>query len=639
MPKSKSRSKQRKSKQNTKYIFVSGGVISGLGKGITAASIAAILKSKNYSVSPVKVDMYLNMDAGTIRPQEHGEVFVTEDGMETDQDLGHYERFINQDLTKINYMTTGQIYGEVLRKERAFEYDGEDVEAIPHITDEIIRRIKIAGRNSEIVIVELGGTVGEYQNGIFFEASRIMKLRSPKDVLQVHVAYLPIPGNLGEMKSKPVQQSVRILNSMGIEPDFIVARAEHAVDDRRKERIALFCNVKKEDVISNPDMGSIYEVPLVMQQQKLGEKILNKLGLPEGKKDLQPWRKLVQTMKRVKKEVHIAVVGKYFATGNYNLSDVYISIIEALKSAAWDNKVKPVLHWIDSEKIEKNGTDVLKGMDGMVITPGFGKRGIEGMISAITFARTKKIPYLGLCYGMQMATIEFARNVLKLKEASTTEVKADIRFPVIHVMPDQEKKLLKREYGGSMRLGAWQCVLKEGTKAFAAYGQKRIWERHRHRYEFNNKFRKQFEAKGFVISGTSPDGHLVEIIELADHPFFVGVQFHPEFKSRPLNPGPLFREFMKASSQTKHLQALAHARDEREAERRKQERAKAAQRLKAEKEKAEKLKTALKLKAEKEKAAAEKERIKALAKAKSAPKKTALVAAKTKVLAKAAVKR
>ncbi len=537
----------RKSRsRNPKYIFVSGGVISGLGKGITAASIAAILKSKGLVVSPVKIDMYLNLDAGTIRPQEHGEVFVTDDGVETDQDVGHYERFLDVNLGKDNYITTGQIYGEVLRKERAFEYNGEDVEAIPHITDEIIRRLKLAGKQADVVIVELGGTVGEYQNGIFFEASRIMKLRAPEDVLQVHVAYLPIPGNIGEMKSKPVQQSVRTLNSLGIEPDFIVARAERPVDDRRKERIALFCNVKKEDVISNPDLPSIYEVPLVMQQQNFGEKILIKLGLAKGKKDLSPWKKLVTTIKSVKREVKIAVVGKYFSTGDYHLSDVYVSIIEALKAASWQNKVKPKLIWIDSEKLEKQGTELLKGMDGIVITPGFGKRGVEGLIAAITYARTKKIPYLGLCYGMQMATIEFARNVLKMKDAHTTEVDPTTKYPVIHIMPDQEKKLLKKDYGASMRLGGWPCVLKDGSRALKAYGTKKISERHRHRYEFNNKYRKEFEAKGFMFSGTSPDGRLVEIIELKDHPFFVGTQFHPEFQSRPLTPGPLFREFVKA---------------------------------------------------------------------------------------------
>lgn len=545
MPKSK---KVKPSKKpSTKFIFVSGGVISGLGKGITAASVATILKSKGYKVSAAKVDMYLNQDAGTIRPQEHGEVFVADDGIETDQDIGHYERFLDEDLSRINYITTGQVYGEVLKKERAFAYDGEDVEAIPHITDEIIKRFRASGRGSDIVIIELGGTVGEYQNGIFFEATRIMRLKCPGEVMHIHVAYLPVPSYLGEMKSKPVQQSVRMLNSMGIEPDFIVARSEHAVDEKRKERIALFCNVSKEDVISNPDVESIYEVPLVMQKQQFGEKILAKFGLPAGKKDLKSWKKLVRTIKSVKKEVNIAVVGKYFGTGNYNLSDVYVSIIEALKHAAWHNKARPVLHWIDSEKIEKDGTGILKGMDGLVITPGFGKRGIEGMITAVNYARTKKVPYLGLCYGMQMATIEFARNILKLKNANSVEIDPNTKHPVIHIMPDQERKLLKKDYGASMRLGSWQCSLKPNTKVMKAYGQKRISERHRHRYEFNNKYRKQFESKGFVFSGTSPDGHLVEVIELKDHPFFVGTQFHPEFKSRPLNPSPLFREFIKAS--------------------------------------------------------------------------------------------
>lgn len=549
MPKSKK--VKRTKKPSTKFIFVSGGVISGLGKGITAASVATILKSKGYKVSAAKVDMYLNQDAGTIRPQEHGEVFVANDGIETDQDIGHYERFLDEDLSRINYITTGQVYGEVLKKEREFAYDGEDVEAIPHITDEIIKRFRSAGRGSDIVIIELGGTVGEYQNGIFFEATRIMHLKCPGEVLHIHVAYLPVPSYLGEMKSKPVQQSVRMLNSMGIEPDFIVARSEHAVDEKRKERIALFCNVSKEDVISNPDVESIYEVPLVMQKQKFGEKILAKFGLPAGKKDLKPWRKLVRTIKSVKKEVNIAVVGKYFGTGNYNLSDVYVSIIEALKHAAWYNKAKPVLHWIDSEKIEKDGIGILKSMDGLVITPGFGKRGIEGMITAVNYARTKKIPYLGLCFGMQMATIEFARNVLKLRNANSVEIDPNTKHPVIHIMPDQERKLLKKDYGASMRLGSWQCSLKPNTKVMKAYGQKRISERHRHRYEFNNKYRKQFEGKGFVFSGTSPDGHLVEVIELKDHPFFVGTQFHPEFKSRPLSPSPLFREFIKASIKRK----------------------------------------------------------------------------------------
>ena len=391
-----------------KYIFISGGVISGLGKGITTASLAAILQSKGYRVSPVKVDMYLNLDAGTIWPQEHGEVFVTDDGIETDQDLGHYERFIDTPLTRVNYITTGQVYGEVLRKERAFEYDGEDVEAIPHVTDEIIRRIKLASsvKKVDITVIEYGGTVGEYQNGLFFEAYRIMKLRNPDDVIHVHVAYLPIPGSLGEMKSKPVQQSVRLLNSMGIQPDFIVGRAAHTIDKKRKERIALFCNVSEEDVISNPDVPSIYEVSIILSDQDFGEKVLHKLHLDPKEKDLTRWKNLVKKIKGLEKTIKIAIVGKYFGTGNYQLEDVYVSVIEALKHASWFYNVKPHLSWIDSEKIETEGLNVLEGMQGIVVPGGFGSRGIEGMIQTVQFARERKVPYLGLCYGMQMATID-----------------------------------------------------------------------------------------------------------------------------------------------------------------------------------------------------------------------------------------
>ncbi|OGY30129.1 MAG: CTP synthase [Candidatus Woykebacteria bacterium RIFCSPHIGHO2_02_FULL_43_16b] len=534
-----------------KYIFVSGGVISGLGKGITTSSLGLILQSKGYKISPVKVDMYLNIDAGTIRPQEHGEVFVTDDGIETDQDLGHYERFIDTPLTRANYITTGQVYQAVLNKERAFEYDGEDVEAIPHVTDEIIKRIKEAGKakNADITIIEYGGTVGEYQNGLFFEAYRILKLKNPADVIHVHVGYLPIPNSLGEMKSKPVQQSVRVLNSMGIQPDFVVGRASYPIDKKRKERIALFCNVLEEDVISNPDVPSIYEVPLVLSDQDFGEKILSKLGLEPKSKDLSDWRSLVSTIKGASEVAKIAIVGKYFGTGDYQLEDVYVSVIESLKHACWSNNLKPSLHWIDSEKIEKEGIGILEKIDGIVVPGGFGSRGTEGMIEAIKFARERKVPYLGLCYGMQMATIEFARNVLGLKDANTTEVDTDSPHPIIHIMPDQEKKLLLREYGATMRLGAWDCLLKPGTKAYAAYGKKEISERHRHRYELNNKYRDQLEKAGFIISGTSPDGHLAEIIELKDHPFFMGSQFHPEFKSRPLRPHPLFKAFIEALAQ------------------------------------------------------------------------------------------
>lgn len=539
-------------KQNTKYIFVSGGVISGIGKGITTSSLAAILTGKGYKVSPVKVDMYLNVDAGTIRPQEHGEVFVTDDGVETDQDLGHYERFLNQNLTAANYITTGQIYQEVIRKERSFEYDGEDVEAIPHITDEITRRIKEAGsaRDAEIVLIELGGTVGEYQNAIFFEASRIMKLKNPKDVIQIHVAYLPIPSYLGEMKSKPVQMSVRTLNSMGIQPDIIIGRSENVLDQRRKDRLALFCNVAPEDIISNPDVSTIYQVPVILDDQNLGERVLEKLQLKPGKKDLAPWRNLVKKINGAKKEVKIAVIGKYFGTGDYQLEDVYVSVIESLKHASWNQDLKPKLLWIDSEEFEKDKKAVerLSDVDGIVVPGGFGSRGVEGLITAVKYARENKIPYLGLCYGMHMATIEFARNVLGMKEANTEEIDKNTPFPVIHIMPEQEKLLVGREYGATMRLGAFKCKLKKGTKALQIYGKEEISERHRHRYEFNNEYREDLEKAGLVVSGTSPNGKLVEMIEIADHPFFVGTQAHPEFLSRPLLPHPLYVEFIKASA-------------------------------------------------------------------------------------------
>ncbi len=538
-------------KANTKYIFVSGGVISGIGKGITTASLAAILTGKGYKVSPVKIDMYLNVDAGTIRPQEHGEVFVTDDGVETDQDLGHYERFLNENLTAANYITTGQIYQEVIRKERSFEYDGEDVEAIPHITDEITRRIKEAGssRKADVVLIELGGTVGEYQNAIFFEASRIMRLKNPTDVLQIHVAYLPIPGYLGEMKSKPVQMSVRTMNSMGIQPDIIIGRSENRLDDRRKDRLALFCNVSFEDVISNPDVDTIYKVPEILDEQNLGERVLEKLQLSVGEKDLKAWRSLTSTIEKAKPEVKIAVVGKYFGTGEYHLEDVYVSVLESIKHASWAQNLKPKIFWVDSEEFEKNSSNVskLKDYDGIVIPGGFGSRGVEGLIKVVQFARENNIPYLGLCYGLHMATIEFARNVLKLENANTEEIDKETPHPVIHIMPEQEKLLIGREYGGTMRLGAFTCKLKAGSLVRKLYGRDQVTERHRHRYEVNSKYRDDFEKAGFVVSGTSPNGKLVEMMELSGHKFFVGTQAHPEFNSRPLTPHPLYLGFIKAA--------------------------------------------------------------------------------------------
>jgi len=555
--------KARKAKKtNTKFIFVSGGVISGVGKGVTSSAIATLLESRGYVVAPVKCDPYLNVDAGTIRPQEHGEVFVTQDGVETDQDIGNYERFMGTELSRTNYVTNGQIYQNIIRRERNFEYKGEDVEIVPHVPEEMIRRFEAAGRerNADFVIIEIGGTVGEAQNILFIEASRIMKYRDHREVIHIHVAYLPTPPSLGEMKSKPVQTSVRLLNSSGIQPDFIIGRGEQPLDDRRKKTLAWICNVPADHIISAPDLEVIYQIPLEFERQRLADKILECFGMGSRRRDLNAWRRLISRINaigRSRKEVQIAVVGKYFETGAYKLSDVYISVVESLKHAAWANGVKPRLHWISSTQIEKSGAaKILGGMDGIVVPGGFGSRGTEGMITAIQYAREKKVPYLGLCYGMQMATIEFARHILKLKSANTTEVDDDTPHPVIHIMPDQEKKLLNREYGATMRLGAWDCVIVRGTKTERAYldaglikkkSRPKISERHRHRYEYNNQYRQRFEKAGFIVAGTTPDGRLVEIIELKNHPFFVGTQFHPEFKSRPLQPHPLFRAFIKAA--------------------------------------------------------------------------------------------
>jgi CTP synthase len=536
-----------------KYIFVSGGVVSGLGKGVTSASLAFLLKSRGFRVTNVKIDMYLNVDAGTIRPQEHGEVFVTDDGIETDEDLGHYERFTQENLSRENYITTGQIYQEVIRKERAFEYDGEDVEAIPHVTDEITRRINLAGKkhNAEIVIIELGGTVGEYQNGIFYESSRIMKLKNPKDVIHLHVTYLPFLANIGELKSKPAQTSVRILNGMGIQPDIIVARTDMPIDQKRLERLALFCNMRPEAIFSAPNLDTIYEVPLLFHRQNhhLASTCLKLLGLKLGKhENLKGWREMTKrATTRWPKKLKIALVGKYFATGKYSLVDSYVSVVEAIRHASWKLGVTPVFSWIDSEQIEKEGIEVLKGQDGIIVPQGWGSRGTEGKIMAIKFARENDIPYLGLCFGMQMAVIEYARNVLNLKGANSIEVNPKTKYPVIHIMPNQAEYLKKKQYGGTIRLGSWPCVLKKASILSKIYeGKTLIRERHRHRYEFNNTFKEKFEKKGMIFSGTSPDGKLVEAIELKDHKFFVGTQFHPEYISRPLTPHPIFVSFLSS---------------------------------------------------------------------------------------------
>ena len=557
-----------------KYIFVSGGVVSGLGKGITSSSIGAILESKGIKVTIVKIDMYLNVDAGTIRPQEHGEVFVTEDGLETDQDLGNYERFLNRSLHKENYMTAGQVYKAVIDRERSFGYEGEDVEAIPHVTDEIIGQIVKAGEinGAEVVITELGGTVGEYQNGLFFEASRILRLRQPKDVLQIHVTYLPFLKNIGELKSKPAQQSVKLLNGMGIQPDFVVTRSELPVDQKRKEKLAVFCNIHDDEIIGNPDLKSIYEVPLYLEKQKFGEKIIKKLGLKKRpfSPGLSKWEKLKEMREGAKNKLKIAMVGKYFVTGDYKLVDSYVSVVEALKQACWVQGFNPEFTWIDSVEFEK-GDIGLRGYDGIVVPQGWGSRGVEGKLKAVKDARENKIPYLGLCFGMQMASIEFARNVLKLDRANSTEADPETKYPVIHIMTDQVECMAKKQYGGTIRLGSWPCQIKEGTmldKIYKEYGtdpkspwysdrgfntapegtSKIVYERHRHRYEFNNDYRERFEHAGFTISGTSPDGELVEAIELKGHPFFIGTQFHPEYIARPHAPHPIFLAFVKAAS-------------------------------------------------------------------------------------------
>ncbi len=533
-----------------KYIFIVGGVMSGVGKGAATASIGRILKSKGFAVTAIKIDPYINVDAGTMNPVEHGEVFVTDDGDETDQDIGNYERFLEVDITSVNYMTTGRVYQTVINKERNLEYGGKCVEVVPHVPEEVIRRIKAAQRQAkaDFVMVEVGGTVGEYQNVLFLEAARMLRLQQPKDVLVILVSYLPIPMGLGEMKTKPTQYAARTLNSAGIQPDFILCRGEKPLDEPRRRKLSIFCNVSEDDVISAPDVASIYEIPINFEKEGIGNKILKKFGMRPRAKDLHDWRRLVAIIQKPTRKVKIGIVGKYFASGDFTLSDAYISVIEAVKHAAWFHKAKPVLEWISAEEFEKNPAAVKKlgAYDGILIPGGFGSRGVEGKVNAIRYCREKKIPYFGLCYGMQLAVIEFARNVSGMKRANTTEVDPASPYPVIHIMPEQEAIVRAKKFGGSMRLGAYPCVLAKATAARRAYGAPEISERHRHRYEVNNAFRERLREAGLVIAGTSPDGLLVEIIEIKDHPFFVGTQFHPEFKSRPLRPHPLFREFVRA---------------------------------------------------------------------------------------------
>ncbi|OGG26825.1 CTP synthase [Candidatus Gottesmanbacteria bacterium RIFCSPLOWO2_01_FULL_39_12b] len=545
-----------------KYIFVSGGVISGLGKGISSGSIAFLLQSAGFRVTLVKCENYLNIDAGTINPIEHGDPFLCEDGTEADMDIGTYEKFLDKNMHRHNFVTMGQVYKTVIDRERRFEYNGEDVEAIPHITNEITDRINKAAETdrAQIVIVELGGTVGEYQNLFYYEAARILTLKRPKDVIHVHVSYLPTPSHLGEPKTKPTQQSVRALNSAGIQPDFIVARSEKPLDKRRRDRFSLFCNMRPEDIISSPDAETVYEVPLQFHAQGLLQKICQKLSLSYKDPDLGKWELLIGKIKAKKdRKITIAIVGKYFATGEYQLRDSYAALMDAIDHASWALGVKVNTNWIDAEKVEKEGIEkyVDQNINGLIVPIGWGERGAEGMIKAAGWARNNKVPYLGLCYGMQLAVISFARDILGWRDANTTENDKKTTHPVIHLMPAQKQFMERRSYGGTMRLGAWKAIVKKDTIAWGSYEKYNQFidkskgltsERHRHRYEFNDAYAKNFDNKGLIIAARSVVENLVEIVELPKsvHPFYLGTQGHPEYKSRPLSPHPIFLEFLEA---------------------------------------------------------------------------------------------
>ena len=532
--------------------------MSGVGKGVATSSIGKILQSKGFSVNPIKIDPYLNVDAGTMNPTEHGEVFVLNSGMESDQDMGNYERFLELSLRSEDYITSGMVYQHVIEKERNLGYKGKCVEAIPHITEEITRRIHKAAdiNGSEISLIELGGTVGDYQNMLFIEAARVLKLKHRNDVLFILVSFLPIPNKVGEMKTRPTQTAVRMLNSYGVQPDMIIARSEVPLDEKRKEKISISCNVQPANVISAPDIESIYDVPLNFEKGKIGEKILKNLHLRrKGNDGMGDWKSFVERMRSAKNEVNIAIIGKYFDSGDFVLSDAYISVIEAIKFSAYKLGIKPKLTWLNSKEYEtkKGKAKELLKFDGVIIPGGFGSSGVEGKISAIKFVRENKIPYLGLCYGMQLAVIEYARNILGITDAHTTEVNPNTKNPVIDIMPDQKKKIEEEDYGATMRLGAYPAILKEGTIAQEAYGRDEISERHRHRYEVNPVFVEKISSGGLVFSATSPDRVLMEIAELPKdkHPFFLATQFHPEFQARPLNPHPLFSAFIKAAADRK----------------------------------------------------------------------------------------
>lgn len=533
---------------NTKYIFVTGGVVSSLGKGITAASLGRLLKSRGYRVTIQKFDPYINIDPGTMSPYQHGEVFVTDDGAETDLDLGHYERFIDINLSKNSNTTTGKIYQSVINKERRGDYLGGTVQVIPHITNEIKERVFRVGQqdNADFVITEIGGTVGDIESLPFLEAIRQVKKDVGKnDVLYIHVTLVPYISAAGELKTKPTQHSVKELRSIGISPDIIVCRSEKPISKEMREKMAMFCDVDPDAVIQNLTARSIYEVPMLMEEQGLDTIVLRKLEMEDKPKDMQGWHDMVaRILKKYDKKVTIAVVGKYVA-----LQDAYISITESLRHAAVANEAELDIHWVNAEEIEADDTDMAKvmaGVDGILVPGGFGNRGIEGKIKAIQYAREHKIPFFGICLGMQCAVIEFARHVCGMADANSSEFNPNSTHPVIDLMPEQ---IDVEDLGGTMRLGLYPCKVYPDTLTSKAYNAELIYERHRHRYEFNNAFREEIVGKGLVLSGTLPNGRLVEIVELpeSEHPWFLGAQFHPEFKSRPTNPHPLFREFVGAA--------------------------------------------------------------------------------------------
>jgi CTP synthase len=540
----------------TKWVVITGGVLSGLGKGVVTSSLGALLQSQGFSVSATKIDPYINIDAGTMRPTVHGEVYVTFDGGETDQDLGNYERFLDYKISRKNNITTGQVYQEVIRKERNLEYGGSDVEVTKHIPEEVKRRLleNAVKDDADFMLVEIGGTVGDYQNIIFLEAVRQMRQEGEK-IMFVHVSYVPMLGNVGELKTKPTQHSVRALNSAGIFADMIVVRGPMELDDPRKEKIGYFCNINKSSVISGPDVSSIYSIPCDYEVQGVGEQLAKFFGFAwQETSKLEEWQSFTKKLEHLSGEVRIGIVGKYFTIGSCTLEDSYISVIEAVKAACFAEGKKPKVVWLDSGAFEKH-PDTLKSslnaVDGVIVPGGFGSSGVEGKIAAIKYCREQKIPFLGICYGMQLAVVEHARNILGMHGAQTTEIDQKTSFPVVAVLPEQIDLLKKKQFGNSMRLGDYSAVLKKGSLLAALYGAQQVVERHRHRYEVNPQFVAQLETKGLVFSGRNVEHGLVEFMERSDHPFFVGTQAHPEFTSRPMQAQPLFHGLVKAALKRK----------------------------------------------------------------------------------------